>query len=87
MPVLSNTTYPRLRAPSIAPISLTSIPFFAASVVDIDVTVGIARPSACGHVITKTEIVRVSANTMPSSVNPAQKKKVRTPTIIAVSVR
>ncbi|VVC72031.1 Uncharacterised protein [uncultured archaeon] len=40
---------------------LARIPFFAASEAVMEVTVGIARPSACGHAMTRTVTAAVIA--------------------------
>ena len=54
VPVLSNNTTSIFLADSSAIRSRTSRPFFAARVVEIAVTRGTARPSACGQAITRT---------------------------------
>lgn len=61
------------------------MPFFEAIVVDIVVTVGMAKPNACGQVITITVMASVKANKLPAPI-PNQKAKVPPPTKIAINV-
>ena len=61
VPVLSKMTTSSSRARSSAIRSLTSSPFRAPSEVEIAMTSGIARPSACGQAMTSTVAVRTSA--------------------------
>ena len=61
VPVLSNNTALTVRMLSSASRSFTSTPPRAARSVAIDTTSGIARPSACGHAITSTVMVRITA--------------------------
>ena len=65
---------------------MTKIPFLAAKVVVIVVTAGIAKPKACGHVITTTVIASVRANTNVAPSQKFQAKKVSNPTVIAIIV-
>jgi hypothetical protein len=59
----------------------TSNPARAARSVEMAITSGIARPSACGQAMTRTVTVRVTASpTPPSSVHAA---KVNTPAMRA----
>ena len=62
VPVLSNSTAPTVRMLSSASRSLTRTPPRAARSVAMDTTSGMARPSACGHAITSTVMVRVTAS-------------------------
>src|SRR5690625_7845967 len=60
VPVLSNTTRSSFQAPSNGVRLRISNPFLAAIEVDLEVTKGIAKPSACGQAIMRTEIGRAS---------------------------
>ena len=61
VPVLSNNTVSTVRIRSSASRSFTRMPARAATVVEIAITSGIARPSAWGQAITRTVIVRSRA--------------------------
>ena len=68
VPVLSKRTTSTRRIDSSASRSVTSTPARAARSVAIDTTSGIASPSACGHAMTSTVIVRTTASSgVPSS--------------------
>ena len=59
---MSKTTASTSLTVSKAFLSRMRIPLFAVIEVDRATTKGIAKPSACGHAITRTVTVRVSAN-------------------------
>ena len=81
VPVLSKSTTSTVRMRSSASRSLTSTPDLAARSVEIAITSGIAKPSACGQAMTSTVTVRTTASsTLPSSDHTA---KVRTPATAA----
>src|SRR5215218_3007077 len=78
VPVLSNRTASTVRIRSSASRSVTRIPLRALSAVEMAITSGIARPSACGQAITSTVTVRSTA--LPGSPRSNQAAKVTTPT-------
>src|SRR4030042_2758546 len=86
VPVLSKTTQETFRIISTAFISRINIPFFAAKEVVIVVTIGIAKPSACGQAITITAIASVPAKITPWGLTKNQKTNTLIPTMIAVKV-
>jgi hypothetical protein len=61
VPVLSKITTSRSRDRSSASRSFTSKPFLAPSEVEIAITSGIAKPSACGHAMISTVALLMSA--------------------------
>ncbi len=87
VPVLSNTIAWISLESSSASAFFTSIPFFAPRVVAMEVTVGMARPSAWGQAITRTVIEIVTAKSVVAPAMPFQYTKAEAPTMIAVSVR
>ena len=62
VPVLSKTTTVSLVAFSSAAAFLNRMPFVAPSPVPTMMAIGVANPSASGHAITNTVMVRVNAN-------------------------
>ena len=77
VPVLSKMTTCRSLARSSANRSFTSSPLRAPRVVLMATTRGIASPSACGHAMTRTVAVRMSASSgCPATIHAA---RVRTP--------
>ncbi|MGY3490514.1 hypothetical protein ACVW1C_008458 [Bradyrhizobium sp. USDA 4011] len=86
VPVLSNTTALRSRASSNPRRSRTSRPDFAPIVVEIAVTSGTARPSACGQAITSTVTTRVMVKSSDAP-SICQTTRVAPPAAIATTVR
>lgn len=81
VPVLSNSTVSTVRIRSRASRSFTRIPDRAETAVEIEMTSGIARPSACGHEITSTVTLRSTASdAFPIT---AHTMNVTTPTVTA----
>jgi hypothetical protein len=64
VPVLSNKIVSTVRVPSSANRFLMRMPARAPTAVDSEMTNGIAKPSACGHAITSTVTVLVTASFM-----------------------
>jgi hypothetical protein len=74
VPVLSNTTALMWREFSKLVRLRINSPFFADAEVEIATTSGMARPNACGHAITITVTIRVSAklNSLPTTNHTAR---------------
>lgn len=85
VPVLSNTTTVNLVAFSNAAAFLKRMPFIAPSPVPTMMAIGVASPSASGHAITNTVMVKVSANSNVCPITQYQTLKVSRPITIAAS--
>src|SRR5699024_6272157 len=81
VPVLSNTTRSNLNALSNATLFRINKPSLAAMEVDLDVTSGVAKPSACGQAIINTVTIRSKAKSKSPLVH--QTAKVIIPTTTA----